>query len=119
MSGLIYGFFSLMGSVIKYSFYTTVFGVVGIGGIAWYTKPIDADFHTFLRKYIQDNIEKDRKSTGIIGQVFASGITAVATKISTVDIKDCVFFKFVTVRIGDKQMRFIGAVNNWFAMNNN
>lgn len=105
MSNIIVSLLSGIGSLAKYSFWTTVTGISLIGGYAHLTQPTDTSFDPYFSSLISNN-------SGWITQLLA-GITSSA--LTTKTFKNFLFFKIATVQTPNTSpLYFIGAFQNWY-----
>ncbi len=105
---------SIISAMIKYSFYTSVLAVAGVGVISYNVKPEDNSFKNHLEDTIKDNAKPKT-----VGGAFATyvGSKVYSKALSSYDIKDFIFFKVATNHVLDNKHYFIGAFHNWFCLN--
>src|SRR5579872_6034826 len=108
MTGIITGFFGLVGSTIKYTLGTGL--VVGLAAI--YMKPNDDSFPPYYSKWVKGQIVD---ATGGVPGASEAGALA-ARWFTTPQYNDFVVGKFVEVKIGGESLYFLGGFNGWYAL---
>jgi len=103
---------AIITTIIKYSFYTAVGVTATAGCITYFNKPDEASFHKYLNKKISER----KSSSGLIESVGRKVLVGAAIKLSTIEIRDCVFFRVGQVQLGDRTSVYLGIVNNWVEM---
>ncbi len=84
-----------------------------VSGVAIATKPKDETFEPFVKKFVDQEMNKhDSKSLFefAIKQVMPTAVDCASTKY----VEDCILFKIGTVKLGSEQVKFIGAFNGWY-----
>lgn len=108
MTSIVTGFVGLVGSVVKYTFWTSI-GVVGVAGIALYvTKPDTDSFDKYLKTYVKKNTSP-----------FVSLVSGPAVDLlTTTNVKDYVLVKVAEVTIaGQKDTKYyLGVAQNWISL---
>ena len=106
MTSIIGAIFNAVGTVIKYSFWSSVVIVGGVGFFAYKTKPEEKTFDPIFKSYKSDP------------NLFKKVIDAVviATVVNVV-YRDYVFFKIAEIKFtGDSNLNskyYIGAFQHW------
>jgi len=93
--------FSLLNTLVKIGFGTTVCVVGSAAVFTYVTKPTNESFNNFATK-----------DKGVIEKTLLNGILNHVVKPS---FDDYVFFKIATLP-GGKDMKFIGIVHNWLPL---
>jgi len=112
MSDFVLGAFGLVGSVIKFGFWTVVtVGTVG-GAFLYMTKPDNKSFDKYMNSQIRQN------TPPIVSLVPNKVVNVAKSAITTTVVKDYVVVKVAEVTVvGDNKTNYyIGVVQNWFAM---
>lgn len=98
--------FSIVGSIMKYGFYTAGLLIIGIGFFARKTLPSDESF----KRYTENLLKAD--SNNPVVDVLMSAGNNLAHKVINPEFKDYYFVKAVKVP-NSRSSYFIGAFSNW------
>lgn len=112
--GLIISFMgNVVGSVIKYTFYTSILIIAGAGVFAYNTKPKNDTF----KKYLENNMKDNANPKSVVENIAVYAGSKIYTNVlSDYDIKDYIFLKLVINRAMNNKSAYIGAFNQWFEL---
>ncbi len=114
MGSVISSIASLIGTSIKYSFYSVIFAIICAGAFTISTNPTDESFEKFINQKIKSGISGSGSPIAVVSSSLLSGIaTKIGLSVTSIEIRDLKFFKIATCRIGGQTTRFFGFAGGW------
>lgn len=96
--------------------FSIVIILISVFGLLAYTNPKLDDYDRFISQQITKEAKKDDPVAGILKSLFGGFAAFLLTK-QTIR-KDYVFFSTYDMAVGNKQLRVIGVLNNFYITEN-
>lgn len=114
MGSVISSVTSLIGTSIKYSFYSAILAIICAGTFTISTNPTDKSFKEFINQKVKSGFSESGSPIALISSSIFSGIaTNIGLSVTSIEIRDLKFCKIATCRIGGKTTRFFGVAGGW------
>ena len=96
--------------------FSIVIILISVFGLLAYTNPKLDDYDRFISQQITEEARKDDPVAGVLKTLFGGFAAFLLTK-QTIR-KDYVFFSTYDMSVGNKQLRVVGVLNNFYIREN-
>lgn len=94
--------------------FSTVIILIAVLGLLVFTNPKLDDYDLFINQRVTEEARKEDPVAGLVKSLFG-GFAAYLISKQTIR-KDYVFFSTYEMAVGDKQLRVVGVLNNFYIL---